>query len=141
MLRMIAKLALVGLAGFGAVTAGLAPAKAGESGFGVYIGTDHPPVVRVWGDDDWRNGPPPPPRWRDDRPRDWRDGPPPRWRDGGPRIEGFCSPREAIGKARYFGLRNPRIERVTPRRVVVGGWRYGEYDRVVFANRPGCPGG
>jgi hypothetical protein len=64
-------------------------------------------------------------RDRDDR---YRDG----YRRG-------CSPREAQIAARDSGLRRPEVVRVTRRSVTVQGWtRYGP-DRIVFANRRGCP--
>nr|WP_312865962.1 hypothetical protein [Rhizobium mongolense] len=64
-------------------------------------------------------------RYRDDRYRDdYRRG---------------CSPREAQIAARDSGLRRPEVVRVTRRSVTVQGWtRYGP-DRIVFANRRGCP--
>ncbi|OWK23606.1 hypothetical protein AJ87_31015 [Rhizobium yanglingense] len=50
-----------------------------------------------------------------------------------------CSPREAQIAARDSGLRRPEVVRVTRRSVTVQGWtRYGP-DRIVFANRRGCP--
>lgn len=138
MKSMLAKAVLVGLAGLTLTGAGLAPARAGDVSIGFSVGSDEPALVQVWGDDYDRYDPPPPPRWQR------YDPPPPRW-DGPPRrdrgmvIEGFCNPGQAMEKARWQGLRRPNIERVTPRRVIVGGWRYGEYDRIAFANRPGCP--
>ncbi|NLS04409.1 hypothetical protein HGP14_13715 [Rhizobium sp. P32RR-XVIII] len=50
-----------------------------------------------------------------------------------------CSPREAVMAARDSGLRRAEVVRVTDRSVTVRGWtRYGP-DRIVFANRRGCP--
>ncbi|MBC7313050.1 MAG: hypothetical protein H5U11_11200 [Rhizobium sp.] len=50
-----------------------------------------------------------------------------------------CSPRRAVDEARWSGLRRARVHNVTPRRVVVAGFRHGEFDRMVFANVRGCP--
>jgi hypothetical protein len=52
---------------------------------------------------------------------------------------GRCSPDFAVAKARDFGLRRARIADVTPRKVVVEGFRYGGYSRIVFANDRHCP--
>lgn len=165
---IFAKAALIGLTAIGAVTAAIGPAAAQpDVSFSLFVGSDHgaagdddddigvnapPAVVKVWGDDYGRYGappPPPPPYW--DRPNRWdgpRDAPPPRWdgppppRWGGPpppRFSGVCSPGDAMRQARRDGLRQPYIERVTPRSVIVGGRRYGGYDRIILINRPGCP--
>ncbi|MBB4955331.1 hypothetical protein H4S14_003367 [Agrobacterium vitis] len=158
---IFAKAVLIGLTAMGAVTAAIGPAAAQpDVSFSLFVGADHdsvddddddvvnapPAVVKVWGDDYGRYGapPPPPPYW--DRPNRW-DGPPPRWdgpppRWGGPpppRFSGVCSPGDAMRQARRDGLRQPYIERVTPRSVIVGGRRYGGYDRIILINRPGCP--
>ncbi|WP_454286473.1 hypothetical protein [Rhizobium arsenicireducens] len=50
-----------------------------------------------------------------------------------------CSPRRAVEEARWSGLRQARVDNVTPRRVVVAGFRHGKFDRMVFANARGCP--
>lgn len=51
-----------------------------------------------------------------------------------------CSERQAIRRAYRLGLRDPEIEAVTRRQVVVDGvGRRGRYTTVYFANRPGCP--
>lgn len=50
-----------------------------------------------------------------------------------------CSPIEAVRKARYSGLRDPRITSITPRRVVVTGRDRRGWDKMVFANVRGCP--
>jgi hypothetical protein len=163
MSSIFAKAALIGLTALGAVTATLGPAAAQpDVRFSLYVGQDHdgaddvddergpdapPPIVKVWGDDEGRYGappPPPPPYWG--RPHHW-DGPryapppppPPRWGGPPPRFSGMCAPGQAIMRARDEGLWRPYIERVTPRVVVVGGRRYGNFDRVVVLNRPGCP--
>ena len=69
-------------------------------------------------------------RW--DRRHDRRHG------DWGGR-RGRCAPGLAVAKARDFGLRRARIADVTPRRVVVEGFRYQHYGRMVFANDRHCP--
>jgi hypothetical protein len=162
MSSIFAKAALIGLTAIGAVTATMSPAAAQPNvGFSLYVGSDRgavddgdddvamapPRIVRVWGDDYGRYGappPPPPPYW--DRPHHW-DGPryappppPPGW--GGPpegRFSGVCAPGDAMRQASRDGLRHPYIERVTPRSVIVVGRRYGDFDRVILMNRPGCP--
>ena len=68
-------------------------------------------------------------RW--DRRHDRRHG------DWGRR--GRCSPDLAVDKARDFGLRRARIVDVSRSKVVVEGFRRGEYRRIVFANDRGCP--
>ncbi|MCL6707086.1 hypothetical protein M8R20_08745 [Pseudomonas sp. R2.Fl] len=50
-----------------------------------------------------------------------------------------CRPMMAVEKARWTGLRRAHVQRVTPNRVVVAGVRHHGFDRVVFANRRGCP--
>lgn len=161
MSSILAKAALIGLTAIGAITATIGPAAAqSDVSFSLFVGADNAPayddedddriappaIVKVWGDDYGRYGapPPPPPYW--DRPHRW-DGPryappppPPRW--GGPpppRFSGVCSPGDAMRQARRDGLRQAYIERVTPRSVVVAGRRYGDFDRVILINRPGCP--
>jgi hypothetical protein len=59
-----------------------------------------------------------------DRDRDFRRG---------------CSPREAVMAARDAGLRRAEVVRVTDRSVTVRGWTRGGPDRIIFANRRGCP--
>ncbi len=50
-----------------------------------------------------------------------------------------CSPREAEMAARESGFRSPEVVRRTNRSITVEGWtRYGP-DRIIFANRRGCP--
>ncbi len=68
-------------------------------------------------------------RW--DRRHDRRHG------DWGRR--GRCSPGLAVAKARDFGLRRARIADISPRRVVVEGFRHGGYRRMIFINDRGCP--
>ncbi|MBP1852671.1 hypothetical protein [Rhizobium halophytocola] len=51
-----------------------------------------------------------------------------------------CAPFRAVEKARWSGMRHARLEHVSPRRVVVSGYRHHRgYDRMTFANRRGCP--
>lgn len=50
-----------------------------------------------------------------------------------------CSPREAVRAARDSGLRRAEVVRVTNRSVTVRGWTRGGPDRIIFANRRGCP--
>ncbi|MBO9628000.1 hypothetical protein D0Y60_03155 [Shinella sp. WSJ-2] len=63
-------------------------------------------------------------RW--DRPRDWDRG-------------GRCSLGFAVAKARDLGLRRAQVVAVDRRKVVVEGFRRGDYSRVVFANDRHCP--
>lgn len=50
-----------------------------------------------------------------------------------------CSPMRAVRKARYFGLRNAHITRMSPRVIVVAGRDRRGWDRMTFANVRGCP--
>ncbi|OHV23484.1 hypothetical protein B5K08_16095 [Rhizobium leguminosarum bv. trifolii] len=50
-----------------------------------------------------------------------------------------CSPMRAVHKARYLGLRDARITRMSPRVVVVAGRDRRGWDRITFANVRGCP--
>src|SRR5690606_19130656 len=52
---------------------------------------------------------------------------------------GRCSPDLAVAKARDFGMRRARIADISPRRVVVEGFRHGDYRRMIFLNDRGCP--
>lgn len=83
-----------------------------------------------------RPPPPPPPYFEGGRPiRPGYGAPPPRFAGRG-RCEGWL----AEDKARDFGLRRAQVVDVTPRRVVVEGFRRG--GRLVtmsFANVRGCP--
>ena len=87
-----------------------------------------------------------PPPWQRDDGRDWR-GPP---RDRGGRERGWdrgrgwerdrgCYRRDLMRAARAEGFR--RIDSIDSngRRIVVRGWNDGGPDRMVFANRRGCP--
>lgn len=77
-------------------------------------------------------------RGRRDRGDRWDDRRPDR-RPGEWGRRGRCSPELAIAKARDFGLRRARIVDMSPRRVVVEGFRHGDHRRIVFANDRGCP--
>lgn len=52
---------------------------------------------------------------------------------------GRCSPDLAVAKARDFGMRRARVVDMSPRRVVVEGFRRGDYSRMIFINDRGCP--
>ena len=82
-----------------------------------------------------------PPPWQRDQDRDWR-GPPRGWdrdRDSGWDRDRGCDRRDLMRAARAEGFR--RIDSVDSngRRIVVRGWNDGGPDRMVFANRRGCP--
>ena len=68
--------------------------------------------------------------------RDWNRGRDRHW-DRGRR--GRCAPWIAVDKARDHGLRRAYVADVTPRRVVVEGWRHHRYTQVAFANVARCP--
>lgn len=90
------------------------------------------------GDDDYR-----PPRWQRDQGRDW-DRPPPRGWDrdrdrGWDRDRGGCDRGELMRAARAEGFRRIDSVQSDGRRIVVRGWNDGGPDRMVFANRRGCP--
>lgn len=109
MLKLIAKTGLVVALTLSGAAAPISFAQAQDLQF--RIGPDG---VRIYDRD----------RDRYDRYRDYRRG---------------CSPREAVMAARDSGLRRAEVVRVTDRSVTVRGWtRYGP-DRIVFANRRGCP--
>jgi len=73
-------------------------------------------------------------RYRDRDRDDYRD----RDRRGSRAMRG-CSSDEARAIARHEGLRNARVVETTPRRVVVSGRTRDGRDRIIFANRSGCP--
>ncbi|ARO23026.1 hypothetical protein CO659_21015 [Rhizobium sp. S9] len=50
-----------------------------------------------------------------------------------------CDPDDALDIARSEGLRRARIVRMSPRSIVVEGMTRRGPDRMVFANRRGCP--
>ena len=88
------------------------------------------------GDDD--NGPP---RWQRDQGRDW-DRPPQRGWDRDrdrDRDRGGCDRGELMRAARAEGFRRIDSVQSDGRRIVVRGWNDGGPDRMVFANRRGCP--
>lgn len=60
------------------------------------------------------------------------------YRDRDSRRSG-CSPSEARAAALDEGFRRPQVTRVTTRSVTVEGMTRDGPDRIVFANRPGCP--
>lgn len=117
MAGMLAKLGFAALVTF-ATTVGTVSTAAADSnfGWGVYVG----------------GGPGYDRHYRDDYRPGWGHEPR-RHRPQG------CSPRRAVEEARWSGLRRARVHNVTPRRVVVAGFRHGEFDRMVFANVRGCP--
>ncbi|QND46193.1 hypothetical protein HB780_11075 (plasmid) [Rhizobium lusitanum] len=86
-------------------------------------------MAQNFGDDDGYRQPP---RWDRRQDQNW-DGP---RRD---RDRGGCGRRELMDAARQEGFR--RIDSVenNGRRIVVRGWNDGGPDRMVFANRRGCP--
>jgi hypothetical protein len=51
-----------------------------------------------------------------------------------------CSPRQAIRRAYRLGLRDPEIQSITRRQIVIDGIdRYGDDAVLYLANRRGCP--
>ncbi|MDH4440976.1 MAG: hypothetical protein QE284_11385 [Rhizobium sp.] len=115
MIRILGMAALVSLM---ATTGIVSTASADSFGWGIYID----------GPRDGRGG------W--DRPRH-DDRHRPGW--GRPNRRGECHPNQAVEKARWNGLRRAFVADVSPRRVVVAGFRHGGRDRIVFANVRGCP--
>ncbi|NLR97827.1 hypothetical protein HGP17_13495 [Rhizobium sp. P38BS-XIX] len=87
-------------------------------------------------DDDDR----PPPPWQRDQGRDWDRPPPPRgWDRDRDRDRGGCGRGELMRAAREEGFRRIDSVQSDGRRIVVRGWNDGGPDRMVFANRRGCP--
>lgn len=118
MTGMLAKFGLVALVTFASTVGTVSTAAAGQDfGWGIYVGGGEPGYNH----------------------HD-RYGPRPGWgyQPRRHRPEG-CSPRRAVEEARWSGLRRARVHDVTPRRIVVAGYRHGEFDRMVFANVRGCP--
>jgi len=112
---------LIGLSGLAALPAQADSVYLGfgdrqdDARFGVYLGDSsrtHYPRERWRRDDGEWNG-------------DWR----------GRR----CSPGRALDKAASIGVRRPRIDYVTGRRIGVVGRQHGEWVQVTFARAPGCP--
>lgn len=72
-----------------------------------------------------------------------RDGPAVQYRDQDSRRydrRRGCGERQAIRRARAFGMRDPAIESVTRQSIVVNGiGRRGEFTALRLANREGCP--
>lgn len=102
--------ALAALIATGAMAATTSQASAGQVQFGITFGSPYYGQGPYWG---------------------------PRPGYGKPR--GICRHNRAINKARWYGMRNARVIKRTPNRVVVRGWRHGYKSRVVFANRRACP--
>ncbi|WP_411032845.1 hypothetical protein [Shinella sp. BYT-45] len=134
MTSIVKKTLLAAVLGLGAMAASVPAASA--AGIDVRIETVgyRNGFLQVQDRDGGRDG------WGRDRDRG-RD----RWdrrddrRHGGWGRRGRCSPDLAVAKARDFGLRRARIADMSPRRVVVEGFRRGDYRRIVFANDRGCP--
>lgn len=63
--------------------------------------------------------------------------PPPRYYRHVPRVA--CTNGEALHRARRSGLHRAYIVRRTPSRIVIEGLRRGHPDRMVIADRRGCP--
>lgn len=72
-----------------------------------------------------------PPRW-DRQDQDWG-------RPRGDWDRGGCGRRELMRAAREEGFRRIDSVQMNGRRIVVRGWNDGGPDRMIFANRPGCP--
>ncbi|MCM2471902.1 hypothetical protein HGO38_00200 [Rhizobium sp. CG5] len=126
MTSKIAKAGIAALIALGAISATAGSAAAGpDIGLGIVIGGPG-----------YYDGP-----FYDDGPR-YDRGPRHHGRHEGwrapPRRVG-CAPFHAVEKARWNGLHRAHVQDVTPRRVVIGGYRDYGFDRMVFANAPGCP--
>lgn len=121
MRNILAKAGLAALIALGAVSATTGSAAAGaDFGVGIYIGEPgyYPGERHGWRDRYERHD-----RYDRYERRQYRP----------------CNPARAVEKARWNGLRHARVRRVTQHSVVVSGYRYGERDRMVFANVRGCP--
>ncbi|MFC3164534.1 hypothetical protein [Ciceribacter thiooxidans] len=124
MRNILAKAGVAALIALGAVSATAGSAAAGaDFGVGIYIGEPGYYPGERYG-------------WRDSRDRYERHHRHDRYER---RQYRPCNPRRAVEKARWNGLRHAHVRRVTQRSVVVSGYRYGERDRMVFANVRGCP--
>ncbi len=107
---------------FAAIATLLSGAPASAQDFELYIGPDGPRYYR----DDYR-----PRRYYDDGYRDRRY-----YR---PRSHPGCSIREALRKASRY-LDDPQPGRTSNRSIEIRGYgSRGERNRIIFANRPGCP--
>lgn len=114
MTHMIVKAGIAALIALGAISATTGSAAAGpDIGFGIYIGG---------------------PAYYDGYHHHGRHE---RWQ-APPRRAG-CAPFRAVEKARWSGLHRAHVQDVSSRRVVIGGYRAYGFDRMVFANAPGCP--
>ncbi|MBB3285498.1 MULTISPECIES: hypothetical protein [Rhizobium] len=113
----VSRVALIGLAALQLMT---------SAASAQYYGGDDGYAPPPWQRDQGRDWNRPPRGWDRDRDRDWD-------RDRG------CSRRELMRAARAEGFR--RIDSIDSngRRIVVRGWNDGGPDRMVFANRSGCP--
>lgn len=137
MKTFLTKTIVAAVLGLGALTASVPAASA--AGLSVTIDNvgyrnGFLQVQQGWGDDggwDRRDRRDRGDRW--DRRDDRRHG------GGWGRGRGRCAPGLAIEKARDFGMRRANIADMSPRRVVVEGFRRGEYTRMIFANERGCP--
>ena len=122
-MRFVKKTILAAVLGLGALTASVPAASAAGIEMSVETVGYRSGFLEVRDHDRGRD------RW--DRRHDRRHG------DWGRR--GRCSPNLAVAKARDFGMRRARIADVSPRRVVVEGFRRGGYSRIIFANDRHCP--
>ncbi|ANH04764.1 MULTISPECIES: hypothetical protein [Shinella] len=123
MTRFLKKSLLAAVLGLGALTATMPAASAANIELSIEQAGYRNGFFEIRDHDGRRD------RW--DRRHDRRQG---NW--GG---RGRCDPRLAMVKAHDFGLRRARIADVTPRKVVVEGFRYQGYGRIVFANDRHCP--
>ena len=135
MTSILKKTILAAVLGLGALTAAVPASAAGLSVTIDNVGYRNGFLQVQDYDGGWDNG------WNGDRRGRDRD----RWDDRRDRRHGDwgrrgrCSPDLAIAKARDFGMRRARIVDMSPRRVVVEGFRRGDYSRMVFINDRGCP--
>ena len=121
MTRFLNKSLLAVVLGLGVLTATMPAASAANIELSIeqvgYRNGFYQVDNRGWGRDRW-----------DRRPGEW-----------GRRGGGRCDLGFAVAKARDFGLRRARVTDVTPRKVVVDGFRRDGYGRIVFANDRHCP--
>jgi len=94
------------------------------------------PTVAAAQDLEFRIGPGGAGVYERDRDRDRYDRDRDQYDRRGPR---GCDPEDALDIARSEGLRRAQIVRVSPRSIVVEGMTRRGPDRMVFANRRGCP--
>lgn len=125
MFKLIKTATLSAMIGLGAMAAAPSTASADslgiqflaqDAGFGFYFG-DSGSAYRDW-----------------DRRHDRRDS-----YDRYDRRD-FCSPRDALRKAEWLGMRHVRVTHVNYRTIGVAGRVRGHhYDRILFARAPHCP--